>query len=912
MKKQAGIIFAVFILILLMIFSNSIISFVINIEWYKEIGYLSVYFTQLIATIKLMIPLFFICFISIWAYYRSIRKSISSWGNTISINRNKAEKIIFIIADLAISFFISFLVSSTYWYRILQFENASNFNVKDPIFNLDVSFYVFRLPLIEELYGVIISLLVVLVVITLVIYFILYFKDSFDISSGRVARDYKISNFKSGITKFAGRQLAVLAALILLFMSLGYLIKSWDLVYSERGVVFGASYTDINVSLLFYRIIAVTSLISAIVIFISVIRSKVKPVIISVATIVILVFLQGITAAVVQNVVVKPNEKSLEAPYINYNIDFTRKAFNIDKVSEEQYAVNDTLTKEDLDANKATIDNIKINSFAPSLEFYNQVQELRYYYNFSDVDVDRYKLNGKLNEVFISPREIDEASLTGNASTWQNKHMNYTHGFGVVMSKVNSITSEGQPDFVMKDIPTKNTSDVELTNPRIYFGEKTNDYAIVNNKIGEFDYPQSGSDKLFNYDGSAGIKASLLNRIMFSINKGDMNFLVSSAITSDSKILINRNVIDRVKKIAPFLTYDNDPYSVIYNGKIYWILDAYTTSDRYPFSEPVNNINYIRNSVKVVVDSYNGNVDFYQVDKNDPIINSYSKIFKGLFKDGDSAPKEIREHFKYPEDLFNTQCQVLSKYHVTDAAVLYNGTDLWNVSQKQNNQATEAGDKSINNSSYVVMKLPNEKSEEMVLMQYFNMKDRDNMVAIFGARMDGDNYGKLQLYRLPTDKTIYSPYLFKQNINQDPNISKEISLWNTQGSQVQYGDTSIIPINNSLLYVEPLYLRAQGKNSIPEVKKIILSCGNKIVMGDDMASALKLLFNYGEENTENVPNTNNTAGTTGTVNTSLSSEKVKEAQDLYNKALDAQKNGDWSKYGDYIKQLGDTLQQLNK
>lgn len=904
MKKQIGIIFAVLVIFLLCIFSNSIINFIINVEWYKEVGYLSVYFTQLFATVKLMLPIFVICLFSIWIYYRSIRKSILNWNNFEITKGNKLEKRIFIITDLIISFFVSFSFSSIYWYRILQFENSSNFNVKDPIFNLDVSFYIFRLPLIEELYGVIMSLLVMLVIITLIIYFILYFKDNVTFRNGRVSSYSKLNNFKSGITKFAGRQLAVLAALILLLLSLGYLIKSFDLVYSERGVVFGASYTDIHVSLLFYRIIAVTSLISAFAIFISIIKFKIKPIIASVSVIILLAFLQQITSAVVQNIIVKPNEKTLEAPYINYNIDFTRKAFNIDKVDQKQYAVDDSLTQQDIDENKATIDNIKINSFKPSLEFYNQVQELRYYYSFSDVDVDRYKLNGKLNEVFISPREIDENSLTGNASTWQNRHMNYTHGFGVVMSKVNSITSEGQPDFVMKDIPTKNTTDIKLNNPRIYFGEKTNDYAIVNNKIGEFDYPQSGSDKLYNYNGAAGISANLFNRILFAVNKRDMNFIVSNAISSDSKILINRNILDRVQKIAPFLTYDNDPYCVVYNGRIYWIIDAYTASDRYPFSEPVDNVNYIRNSVKVVVDSYDGTVDFYQVDKNDPIINSYSKIFKGLFKDGDSAPKEIKEHFKYPEDLFNTQCEVLGKYHVTDAAVLYNGTDLWNVSQKQNSQ-TEDG-KSDNGSSYVVMKLPDEKKEEMVLVQYFNMKNKDNMVAIFGARMDGDNYGKLQLYRLPTDKTIYSPYLFKQNVNQDPNISKEVSLWNTQGSQVQYGDTSVIPINNSLLYVEPLYLRAQGKSSIPEVKKIILSCGNKIVMGDDMASALNMLFGY------NSGNAQNNTGTSGNTATPENSENIKEAQDIYNKAIDAQKNGDWAKYGEYIKQLGDILNKLNK
>lgn len=907
MKKQIGIIFSILIILLIIVFSNSIINFVINIEWYKEVGYLSVYFTQIVATIKLMIPIFIICFIAIAIYYKSIRKSITKWQKVIEVNksREKIENRLFIIVDLIISFFVAFSISSSYWYTILQFENSTDFNVKDPVFNLDVSFYVFKLPLIEELYGILMFLLGFLVIVTLIIYFVLYSKDKITNRYRDISNVSKFNDIKSGITKFAGRQLAVLAALILFFLSFGYLIKGWNLVYSERGVAFGASYTDVHVSLLFYRIIAVVSLISAIVIFISIIKSKVKPIIMSVSVIIVLVILQGVTSTIVQSLIVKPNEKVLEKPYLDYNIDFTRKAFNIDKIDEKQYKVDDTLAKEDIDANKQTIDNIKINSFAPSLEFYNQVQELRYYYNFNDIDVDRYNINGKLNEVFISPREIDKNSLTGNGNSWQNRHLSYTHGFGVVMSKVNSITSEGQPDFAMKDIPIKNSTDINIDNPRIYFGEKSDDYVIVNNKLGEYDYPQSGGDKTYNYNGSAGISATFINRLMFAINQRDMNFIVSNAIDSNSKILINRNVIDRVQKIAPFLTYDKDPYSVIYNGKVYWIIDAYTSSDRYPFSEPTNNINYIRNSVKVVVDSYDGKVDFYQVDKNDPIINSYSKIFKGLFKDGDSAPQGLKEHFKYPEDLFNTQCQVLGKYHIADASVLYNGTDLWGVSQKQNNTQ---GEKSTNSSSYVVMKLPDETKEEMVLVQYFNMKDRDNMVAIFGARMDGANYGKLVLYRLPTDKTIYSPYLFKQNINQDPTISKEVSLWNSQGSQVQYGDTSIIPINNSLLYVEPLYLRAEGKSSIPEVKKIILSMGSKIVMGDNMEDALKQLFNYGTGDTGNTvskPNTQTGAST-------KDSDKIKQAEDYYNKAIEAQKSGDWTKYGEYIKDLGDTLQQLNK
>ncbi len=911
MKKKIALTTSIFVIILVIIFANSIVNFIINIEWYKEVGYLSVYFIKILAVIKLIVPMFVVCFVIIWVYYKNLRKSIIRYKRLMKVNlkRDRIERKIFTLVNIVISFTIAFSVSTAYWYKILQFQNAVSFNTKDPIFNMDISFYVFKLPLIESIYGIIMSLLVVLVIITIVMYFVLYVNDKFISGNNyRNAGFFKFNDIKEGITKFAGRQLAILFSMIFLVLSFGYFIKGWDLVYSQRGVAYGASYTDIHVSLLFFRILAAVCIIASVVIFISVIKSKIKPIVISVGVIIVLIVCEGIASVVVQNVMVKSNEKALESPYIKYNIDFTRKAYNINDVDAIQYPVNDSLTENDIQKNMDTINNVKLNSYKPSLEFYNQTQVFRYYYNFKDVDVDRYNIDGKLTEVFISPREIEQSSLAASASTWQNKHLNYTHGYGLVMSKVNSITSEGQPDFVMNNIPVNNKSGIKLNNPRIYFGENTDEYAIVNNKSGEFDYPQSGTDKLYNYNGKAGIQATLANRVLFAINNKEVNFLVSNSITSDSKILINRNIVDRVKKIAPFLQYDKDPYSVVDNGKIYWVIDAYTTSDRYPFSEPQDNINYIRNSVKVVVDAFDGGVNFYQMDKNDPIANSYNKIFKGIFKDVNTAPKGIREHFRYPEDLFDAQSQILQKYHVTDPGVFYNSEDLWSVSQ---NQKQIDGDKSTNPSTYVIMKLPNQEKEETILMEYFNANTKDNMVSILGARMDGPNYGKLVLYKLPTDKTIYSPYLFKQKINQDPDISKEMSLWNTQGSQVQFGDTSILPINNSLLYVEPVYIRAQGKNSIPEVKKVIVASGSKMVMADNMGAALQKLFNYNGDGVGSSKNTTNPNNTKTNV-PAIDASKIKEVNDLYNKAIDAQKSGDWSKYGDYIKQLGDKIQALQK
>ncbi|MDP4147301.1 MAG: UPF0182 family protein [Bacillota bacterium] len=905
--KKKGVAFGfIFVILCLLVFLDRIVNFIVNVEWYKEVGYLSVYFTKLTATIKLFVPIFLVVYIAIWLYYKSVRKSIVKWRKVIEVNgrRDKLERKIFIIANLCISFLISYGIASSYWYMILQFANSTSFNLKDPIFNMDVSFYVFKLPLMESIYGLVLSLLVFLIILTLVIFFILSANDRFG-KGGITSPLETAASMKSGITKFAGRQLAVVSSLIMLTLSFGYLIKAWDLVYSPRGVVFGASYTDVHVTLLFYRILTVVCLIASIVVFISVLSSKVKPIVASVILIFVIVISEGLVSGIVQNLVVKSNEKTFEAPYIKDNIDYTRKAFNVDNIDVKQFPAEDKLTAQDIASNRATIDNIKINSFKPALEFYNQVQVIRYYYNFNDIDVDRYNINGKFNQVFIAPREIDQSTLQGNADTWQNRHLAYTHGYGVVMSKVNSVTSEGQPDFVIKDIPPENSTNIPLSDPRIYFGEKTNDYVIVDTDAGEFDYPQGGQNKYNKYNGTAGISASLGNRILFAINQQDPKILLSGAINSQSKILINRNIVDRVQKIAPFLTYDKDPYIVTSNGKLYWIIDAYTTSAQYPFSQPEENVNYIRNSVKVIIDAVNGTTDFYIVDKNDPIAASYSKIFPGLFKDVNSVPQDLRQHFRYPEDLFNMQCNVLGKYHVTDPGVFYNGEDLWQVS---GNQKQVNGDKDTNDSSYMVMKLPEESKEEMILLEYFNMRDKDNMVALFGARMDGENYGKMVLYKLPTQKTVYSPYLFKQKLNQDPVISKEISLWNTQGSQVQFGDTSIIPINKSLLYIEPLYLRAQGKNSIPEVKRVIVSFGEKMVIDDNIEDALAQIFSY-------TPNQINNQVQTPVVQTPADrnvNDKIKQAKDLYDKAIEAQKAGDWGKYGDYIQQLGKILEEVNK
>ena len=898
-KKATSVIIATLIVIIVLMFSG--INIIIDYQWFNELGYLSVYFTKLLSILKLMIPIFLVIFLAITIYYRSLMPNIVKLKKVVEIDRNKEKKKFkkFLFINFIISMAFSIIFSSTYWYEILEFTNGTAFNVADPIFNKDISFFVFKLPLIKSLHSSLTSLLILLVLATFVIYIISTARDKFSVHFQGNSTKENLKNFTSQITKFAGRQLAILASLIMIMVSIGYMIKAWNLSYSPRGVVFGASYTDITVSLKFFKVISIAALIFAIVTFFSIMFKKFKPIIFSIVILIVLVIGENAAAIMTQQFIVNSNEKSLEAPYIDKHIEYTRLAYNINEISDENFKIENNLTAQDIKDNDQIISNIKVNSYRPALEFYNQFQYIRYYYDFNDVDIDRYYINGDYNQVFIAAREIDFEKLDENSISWQNKYLSYTHGYGVVMSKVNSVTSEGQPDFIISNIPMENETDISLENPRIYFGENTNDYSIVNTKLGEIDYPEGGENATNNYDGQAGIKMNLFNRIIFAIKEQNSKFLLSQDITSESKILTNRNIVDRVNKIAPFLSYDSDPYIVISNDKLYWIMDAYTTSSNYPFAQPSGNINYIRNSVKVVIDAYEGTTDFYVTDESDPIAMTYSKIFPKLFKNIGELSDDLKSHFKYPQDLFEIQCSMLEKYHVSDPGVFYNGDDVWSVATDTENVS---GDEQLSQASYVTMKLPDSDKEEMVILEYFNTKGRDNMVAMYGVRMDEENYGKMFLYKFPTGGTVYSPMLFKQKIKQDPDISKQLSLWDTSGSEVQFGEVLIVPIKNSLLYVEPLYLRASGENSIPEMKNVIVGYGDKLVLENTIDTALSKLFDIKQ-------NDKSESGNSIISSEGIESDYMNKIKEVYDNAINSQKNGDWAKYGEYINELGKLIEQ---
>lgn len=890
-KNKRNIVIGIAAAIIALLLASS--SLIAELQWFNEVGYIRTFLTRAMAVVSLTVPIFLILFVISFLYFKGITKKYDSAvyppkpAKEIAA-RNKT----FYLASGVFFLFISVNIAMNYWYVILQFLNSVDFSIADPIFGMDVSFYVFRLPLINLLISVSRTIIVVIGIITVAVYLVI----SASSSLGRLdLRDVK-GNFevmKTGFIQFAGKPLAVLAAIFLVLTSADYYLGTFDIMYSPRGVVFGPGYTDVKVEVPFLYILAGLSLLSAAVVAYGVVKKNAKFILVPIAAIFVMNVVEGVAIVGVQSVAVTPNELEKERPYISNNIDMTRKAFGLDKIEIRTFDANKSLTKDSLEENRDVVDSIKINSYDQTLKFIQQTQVIRYYYDFNDVDIDRYTINGEKKQVFLSAREIDTSII--DPATWQNKHLFYTHGYGVIMSDASTVTSQGQPSFLMKDIPTTNSTDIPIENPRLYFGELTSDYTIVNTDIEEFDFPKGGENETYRYTGDVGIKLGLLNKVLYSIVEQEPKILISSIVNSDSRILRRRNIVDRVSAIAPFLSYDEDPYLVIADSKLYWIMDAYTTSSRFPYAQTFDGYNYIRNSVKVTVDAYTGDVNFYLSDQNDPIALSFNKIFGGLFQDMSLMPESIKVHIKYPENLFEYQAVVMERYHVTDPNVFYNGEDIW---ERSKTTKTVVDEKAVSDAYSLFTRFPGEEELELIFTDYYTIKGKENMVAIVSARMDGDNYGKLVEFKFPPQKTVSSPYLFRNKLNQDTTISKELSLLDARGSAVNFGDIVITPINDSLLYVVPLYLVAEGENSIPEVKRVIVSNDDRIVIAESLEKGLEDLFGYGP------------GGETPIEPGEVPGDLIQKALELYEAAIAAQRDGNWAEYGRLIDELGKVIEEL--
>lgn len=839
------------VLFIVGLFFNPIIDFLVNILWFKSISYISVFWKTFYTKLKLFIPIGMFFSIIIYFYFSRLSKNYEKYfGDEINIKENKILVKIFLGSILGGTVF-GYTFANFMWKDVLLFINGESFNIKDPIFNLDISFYVFKLPLIKSVLSMLIFLLFWMTLITTFYFAIIYRKKKIRkenvIDFNQYKKNLSIKQiFCSHSYSSLIRAITMFAVAIMVLIGINYFLLSYKLLYSNLGIIYGAGYTDVKVTLMSYRILSVLSFLAAIMIIFGYKKGNFKVSLAGPISILSLHIISLIIALVVQQLVVLPDEISKEKNYIKNNLEATQTAYGINDVDFIDYDFGENLDYKTVTNEKDIIENIMINDHRPLKQTFNEIQGIRLYYKFNDVDIDRYKIDGKYTQMFVSAREISIDKLRSESKTWLNRHFKYTHGYGFVMSPVNKIGEDGQPELFVKNIPPVSDIGINVKEPRIYFGELTDDYIIVKSDEYEFDYPSGDDNEETKYKGSAGVNVSGINKLLFSIKNSSMKLLFSNNINDESKIIFNRNIYKRLNKIAPFFRYDKNAYLVLNqdDGKLYWIIDGYTTTKNYPYSKPFmfngNKINYMRNSIKVVIDAYEGSVDFYKF-QDEPIVNAYDEIFPNLLKDKDEMPIMLKEHIRYPQDFFNLQARVYETFHVDNPTVFYNGEDVWQIANEKYMSSQEV---TKYNPKYVTYRLPGNENVEFLLNIPFTPNDRGNMTALFAARNDGEMYGNLFVYKFPKDKVIKGPIQIENQIDQDSEISPQFTLWGQRGSSILRGNVIIIPINNSLLYIEPIYLRSDSENSLPEMKKVILFYNNKIVMEDTLDLSLKKMFDY--------------------------------------------------------------------
>ena len=794
--------------------------------------------------------------------------------------------------------------SASSWVSVLQFIHSQSFNKTDPIFAQDIGFYIFRLPFWDGLRQVLLMLSVWGLAITGTIYSL---KGVFLSKTKGVSRPIRI-------------HLTIVCSAIVLLIGWGFWLNRFHLINESSGVVFGIGYTDANARIFGLNLMAIATLILTLFLLISIVRWRPKG-LMTAASIFILswMVLLGIYPWFIQQFVVRPNELVKEKPYLENNIQNTQAAYQLDNIQTQDFNVQANLTRADLSKNAATLNNVRLWDYRPLLQTYRQLQEIRSYYRFHDVDVDRYQLKDGLQQVMLSARELESNQLPAQAKNWVNQQLKYTHGHGLVMSPVNRVTKDGLPDFFIQDIPPKSKVGLDITEPGIYYGELTNSYIFTGTETDEFDYPEGGSNAFTRYSGQGGVAISNpIRKLAYALDLQNFQILISNYFKDTTKIHYHRAVLDRVQHIAPFLKYDQDPYLVLDEGKPTWVIDAYTVSDQYPYSEPSplglrdrqiteqgfsfnrSQINYIRNSVKVLVNAYNGDVKFVVVDPNDPIIKTFQAIFPSIFTSQDRIKPEIQSHFRYPEDLFQIQTSQYLTYHMSNPEVYYNREDLWQLPrQVYENQEV------LVEPYYIIMRLPEQEKTEFILIQPFTPSKKDNMISWMAARSDGENYGSLIQYSFPKQSLIFGPRQIEARIDQDPTISEQLTLWSQSGSKVIRGNLIILPLEDSLLYIEPIYLRAE-QAALPELKRVVVAYDKSVVMAKTFDDALNQIFRQSPVPQSTIQ-TNDTNDDEKTIET-----LAQEALQTHQNAETAIKNGDWSKFGELQKRLKNILQKMNK
>ena len=874
-----------------------------NWYWFKAIGFESVFFTELWTKLAVGIVVGLVVFGFLALNLRLTQRGLMPDGVLASISASlprvdPTRLLRILVWPVALLFGLLFgAAASGTWLTLLQFRHGTSFGVADPVFGRDVGYYVFTLPAISVVIGLLITVTVLALALTAGLYFI--------------RRDIVVHGRRVMIERSAELHLAVLIALLFLGTAVSvWFVRIPSLLYSSTGPLLGASYSDLAVQVPMLRISALVALLGAAFVLIGM-RSRrlVRNTTIGVLAYIGVGIVGALASSTIQRLVVIPNELVKEAPQLEHHITATRSAWGIDEVTIRDLSGESRLTLADIQANRGTIENVRLWDREPLLQTFGQLQEIRTYYDFVSVDDDRYWIDGQYRQVLLSPRELNTASLP--TRTFINERLTFTHGMGLTLGPVNAITQQGLPVLFIKDLPPASDVSLEVTRPGIYYGELSSDYVFVNTGQEEFDYPSDEGNVFTEYEGTGGVPvSSLLRQAILSAHFGSLKILFSQDITSGSRVLYHRNVRERAAKALPFLRWDSDPYLVITDaGQLKWILDAYTTSARYPYSQRLSDgTNYMRNSVKVVIDAYDGDVQAYVAEPDDPLIQTYAKIFDGIFRPIDEMPADVRAHVRYPEDLFQVQTTLYTTYHMSEPAVFYHREDQWQIPMLARGE--EGRDRFLR---HIILKLPGETREEYIIMAPFTPRGKDNLSAWMVARNDGERYGQIVVYRFPRQSLVFGPTQVVNRINQDTEISRQVSLWDQRGSQVIRGTLLVIPIEESLVFVQALYLRAEG-GRIPELKRVIVAYENQVVMEETLERGLARLFGGmpAVESRPALPVAAAAAPLEAAPAAASVQDLIQRAAQHYEAAIQAQRRGDWTRYGEEMRLVGELLRRLEE
>jgi len=902
-RSWRGRLFGAFVLVAVVV--PSAVTFYTDWLWFGESGYQEVFATTLTAQATLGAAGMAVAFGVLLANFRiALRKfmpralvvSTREGPMKVAIDRRRLQPAGTLVAAAAAMLFGLF--ASARWQDWLFFRHAQPFADVDPVLGRNIAFYVFQLPFLEALQAYLFVLIALAGMMAGAVY-VLAGALTVDLTRGvRAARG-------------AQRHIAVLAAALLLVLAFGAYLAVPGLLTTQAGIIHGVANVDLAVRIPALRILMIVALAGAALALYQMVAASWWPLAAAAALYIAVSVAGWVGAAAMQRFVIAPNEQVRETPFIEHNIAATRRAFALDTVEERELSGDSLLTRRDIEANQATLANVRLWDHQPLLQTFSQIQEIRTYYDFVSVHNDRYMIDGQYRQIMLSARELNSESLPNR--NWINERLTFTHGYGVTLGPVNQVTPEGLPVLFIKDLPPQSSVDLRIDEPSIYYGELSNDHVFVRTKAREFHYPKGEDNVYTTYAGNGGIPISgFLRRLLFSIRFRSFKVLLSDDITNESRVMFYRRLSERVARIAPFLQYDPDPYLVIADGRLFWLQDAYTTTRHYPYSTPAAaGINYIRNSIKATVDAYHGTVAFYLIDETDPIGRTLQRIYPALFRPLAEMPADMRARLRYPEQIFAMQAAMYATYHMTNPAVFYNKEDMWEIPTIGTEQSPEQMQP-----YYAMMRLPGELAPEFIQMLPFTPARKDNLASWLVARSDGEHYGRLRVFQFPKQKVVFGPRQIVARINQDQAISPQITLWNQQGSEVLQGTLLVIPIEESLIYIRPLYLRSAG-GRIPELKRVIVAHQNQIVMDDTLEKALARLFP-----TEAAPAVGPPPVETGAAGAAAPREPapaapamaadalVARAVEHYRRAIQAQRDGDWATYGEEIRRLGAVIEQM--